>query len=336
MLRKKGKNSITRSALYSVGLHLSLLLFTMISMIMPKKESNLLVDVEIAGEGEFREEMENVRRSTSPADIIPPITEEEQKEEPKAVEEKNIPEMTEEPQTSQEMASQEPQEKTEEPVPDSEEKIEEKTNEEPVPKENIKEEKKPKEEKKEKTAKKPKKRNKKALMDVIKKAEKAKKKKDRRKKLRDLAAREAKRKNDSDFEKMLDENSSGGKPNGSGRGQKGTGAGAFGIGNGISESDYEMVSSQIYPHWVVPSGVRDAENIIIEIHIELGDNGEVIPSSIKIVDEKRYATDHVFRAAADSARRAILQASPLSIPREKMNLFKEITLRFNLKEALGE
>lgn len=335
MLRKKGKNSITRSALYSVGLHLSLLLFTMISMIIPKKESNLLVDVEIAGEGEFREAMENVRRSTSPVDI-PPITKEEQKKEPNVIEEKNIPEMTEELQTSQEISSQEPQEKTEEPVPDSEEKIEEKTTEEPVPKENIKEEKKQKEEKKEKTAKKSKKRNKKALIDVIKKAEKAKKKKDHRKKLRDLADREATRKNDADFEKMLDENSSGGKPNGSGRGKNGTGAGAFGTGNGITESDYEVVSSQIYPHWVVPSGVRDAENIIIEIRIELGDNGEVIPSSIKIVDEKKYATDHVFRAAADSARRAILQASPLSIPREKMDLFREITLRFNLKEALGE
>ena len=174
------------------------------------------------------------------------------------------------------------------------------------------------------------------MIDVIKKAEKAKKKKDHRKKLRDLADREATRKNDADFEKMLDENSSGGKPNGSGRGKNGTGAGAFGTGNGITESDYEVVSSQIYPHWVVPSGVRDAENIIIEIRIELGDNGEVIPSSIKIVDEKKYATDHVFRAAADSARRAILQASPLSIPREKMDLFREITLRFNLKEALGE
>lgn len=335
MLRKKGKNSITRSALYSVGLHLSLLLFTMISMIIPKKESNLLVDVEIAGEGEFREAMENVRRSTSPVDI-PPITKEEQKKEPKVIEEKNIPEITEEPQISQEMASQEPQEKIEEPTSDSEEKIEEKANEEPVPKENIKEEKKAEEKKKEKAAKKPKKRNKKALMDVIKKAEKAKKKKDHRKKLRDLADREATRKNDADFEKMLDENSSGGKPNGSGRGKNGTGAGAFGTGNGIAESDYEMVSSQIYPHWVVPSGVRDAENIIIEIRIELGDNGEVIPSSIKIVDEKKYATDHVFRAAADSARRAILQASPLSIPREKMDLFREITLRFNLKEALGE
>ena len=335
MLRKKGKNSITRSAIYSVGLHLSLLLFTMISMIMPRKESNLLVDVEIAGEGEFREAMENARRSTPTAADIPPITEEEPKEEPKVVEEKNIPEIPEEPQTLKEIP-QEQQEKAEEPASEPEEKIEEKANEELVPKENIKEEKKAEEKNKEKTAKKPKKRNKKALMDVIKKAEKAKKKQNRRKKIRDLADREAKRKNDADFEKMLDEDGRGGKPNGSGRGQKGTGAGAFGVGNGISESDYEMVSSQIYPHWVVPSGVRDAENIIIEIHIELGDNGEVIPSSIKIVDEKRYATDYVFRAAADSARRAILQASPLSIPREKMDLFREITLRFNLKEALGE
>lgn len=334
MLRKKGKNSITRSALYSIGLHLSLLLFTIISMIFPKKENNLLVDVEIAGEGEFREAMESVHHSSFSSDI--PLIEEEAKKESKVIEEKNIPEMTEEPQTVQEL-HQEQQEKIEEqqepePKEKPEEKIENKINEHSVP-----EEKKNQKERVEK--KKEPKRNKKTLMNIINKAEKAKKKRERIRKIRDLADKEARRKNDSDFEKMLDKSSNdrdGGKQNGSGYGQKGMGAGAFGVGNGITESDYEMISSQIYPYWVVPSGVRDAENIIIEIHIELGDNGEVIPSSIKIVDEKRYASDYVFRAAADSARRAVLQASPLSIPKEKMNLFREITLRFNLKEALGE
>ena len=65
------------------------------------------------------------------------------------------------------------------------------------------------------------------------------------------------------------------------------------------------------------------------------DNGEVVPSSVKILDEKRYATDYIFRAAADSARRAVLEASPLNVPKDKIEMFRDFTLRFNVKEALG-
>lgn len=364
MRRKEGKISITRSAAYSIGLHLALLFFTVISTFMPKKEPNLLVDIELAGEGEFREAMANAPSHVIPDPMVTPEHVDHVEpvdEEPKEIKEiekidriveeepteRNIPEVPEgaipeaEKDIPEEQIEEKVEERQEEPEP---QKIEEtkaseeaKINEEPVPKEEETKKKTPKEEKKEtKLPKKKRKRNKKALMDVIKKAEKAKKRKDYRRKMQELASKEEKRKRDAAFDEMLTSNNEKLSVKGSGLGRKGNGAGAFGSGAGISEGDYEMVSSQIYPHWIVPSGVRDAENIIIEIHIELGDNGEVIPSSIKIVDEKRYATDHVFRAAADSARRAILQASPLSIPREKLDLFREITLRFNLKEALGE
>ena len=109
-----------------------------------------------------------------------------------------------------------------------------------------------------------------------------------------------------------------------------------GFGNGsVTEGDAENISSQIYPHWAVPSGVKDAENFVIEIKVNLKDNGEVIPSGIEILDQQRYKSDHIFRAAADSARRAILEASPLSIPRDKIEMFREFIFRFNVKEALG-
>ena len=104
----------------------------------------------------------------------------------------------------------------------------------------------------------------------------------------------------------------------------------------MTEGDAETISSQIYPHWAVPSGIKDAENFVIEIKVNLKDNGEVIPSSVEILDQQRYKSDHIFRAAADSARRAILEASPLSIPRDKIDMFREFIFRFNVKEALGE
>lgn len=393
MLRKKGKSFIVKSALYSAGLHTFLLFLGMVSVSTPKKEGNLLMDVEIVGETSLNNLTENApsnfidtppppEQNNEPATenlnsveekIIPEIEKETQiaeKEEPiknndqsaennnekdappkieekidavqeKQMEERNVDEdknVPEETEKGSQTAEEEPLEKNdqiakknieEEAVP----KVEKKPDEKPI-------QEKPKKTEKKKKAKK---RDKKALLDVIEKAEKEKKKKERRKKIQDLAEKENKKKKDSDFEKMLDDSdknfAKGNNRNSSSNskgGRKSNGGGASGMGAGVAAGDYEMISSQIYPYWVVPSGVRDAENIIIEIHIELGDNGEVIPSSIKIMDKDRYSTDQIFRAAADSARRAILQASPLSIPKEKLPLFKEFTLRFNLKEALGE
>jgi hypothetical protein len=69
--------------------------------------------------------------------------------------------------------------------------------------------------------------------------------------------------------------------------------------------------------------------------VQLRDSGEIIQSGVKILDERRYVSDYVFRAAADSARRAILETGTLKIPRDKISLFKKFVLRFNLKEALG-
>ncbi len=310
MLQNRGKSSITRSATYSAVLHIILFLSGTVSVLWPPKENQLLMDIEIAGEGELRDTESQIIHEEKSA------KEEIAKPEDK-VKEKNIPEESKE--------KIQPEEKS-----TSEKQVEEK-NEESIPK---KEEEKPKIEPKKK-----KKRDRKAFMDAIKNAEKIKDKKKRKKKLQEIAQQASERKkSDSDFDRMLAKNSEDLKRNAgksSGKGKKGSGSGSFGSGKGLSENGYEMISSQIYPHWAVPSGVRDAENIIIEIHVELRDNGEVIPSSIRIIDEKRYATDYIFRAAADSARRAILEASPLDIPKEKIDLFKEFTLRFNLKEALG-
>jgi hypothetical protein len=171
-----------------------------------------------------------------------------------------------------------------------------------------------------------------SALKKIDKIDKMKKKaKKKRKKLREFAKKAAEDKIDKEFNKVLAKNmtSSGGL------GKKGLGRGAYGSGADLSDSDKANIMAQIVPYWAVTSGVKDAESMMIEINMEMRSNGEVIPSSIKILDESRYKNDGIFRAAADSAKRAILQASPLSIPRNKIALLQEVTLRFNMKEALG-
>ncbi|MCR5225143.1 MAG: cell envelope integrity protein TolA [Alphaproteobacteria bacterium] len=351
---------------YSVILHIAILIFCSLSFSGIKSSNTLLMDIEIAGEGEFREAMENMPSSPPPQPETPMKQEEEQ---PKTEEPQSQPEPAPEPepQAQSETAEDTPKdiEPLEEPQPEAieetspatseepkqepeatpqeepkSEEAHQDADEEPVPqlkKEEPKEE--PKPEPKEKPKPKPqkKKRNRKALLDVIKRAEKQDKKKKSRKKLNDIIDKNSKKytvKKKDAFDDMIS-GSLAEMGRGSGKGKKGYGAGSFGNGNGLVDSDTAMISAQIYPHWNVSGGVKDAENIVIDVRVQLKDNGEVIPSSVKILDEKRYAEDYIFRAAADSAKHAILEASPLKIPRDKIEMFRDFIFRFNLKEALG-
>ena len=176
----------------------------------------------------------------------------------------------------------------------------------------------------------------KRLLSVLKKVEKEQAKQKARKKIKQLASEALKQQRKDDaFDKMLNESASSLSQARGGTGSKGRGIGNSGSGLGVSDDDCRMISSQITPHWIVPSGVKDVENIVVEVEIQLSSNGTVLPSAVRIIDQQRYKIDAAFRAAADSTKRAILAASPLRIPKEKAHLFQKFIFRFNLKEALG-
>ena len=360
MLRKnKGRSLFQQSMTYSVILHVAILAIGSFSFSGKVGPNTLLMDIEIAGEGELREalgETPELPPAPPPQEELPkpepqpepeaekPIPQETppepaQEEEPKDIEplEEPQPELVEESTPS---APETPEAQEPEPVAEKTDNAQADAEEEAVP-QLKKEEPKPevKEEPKEKPKPKPKKkkRNRKALLDVIKRAEKQDKKKKSRKKLNDIIDKSSEKhtiKKKDAFDDMIS-GSLAEMKRGSGKGKKGNGFGSFGNGRGVTDGDTAMIGAQIYPHWNVSGGVKDAENIVIDIRVQLRDNGEVIPSGVKIVDEKRYAEDYIFRAAADSAKHAILEASPLKIPRDKIEMFRDFIFRFNLKEALG-
>ncbi|MDR1235875.1 MAG: hypothetical protein LBJ96_02610 [Holosporaceae bacterium] len=371
MRRAKADPSLKIPITCSMLLHLTVLALMWIPSFSPERNDMTFADVQIIGEGELQDVLNNYQ--TAPVVEIVPREEPKEEPEPKVEPEPQPKEEvkpestpTPEPEPIEESPSpspesqptptelheedeivfeelprsedpppvEEPQQPPEEPQKDEkiEEQVESVPKTEEKPPEKIPEVKKP-----------PKKKHRrKILRDVIKRAEKKKNREKNRQKILEIAEKadkekknaDQKKKNDSAFDKMLNSSINDLKKT-SGKGKKGTGVGEFGSGESLTEADFEIISSQIYPHWVVPSGVRDAENIVIEIEVQLRDSGEIVQSGVKILDERRYASDYVFRAAADSARRAILETGTLKIPRDKMSLFKKFVLRFNLKEALG-
>jgi outer membrane biosynthesis protein TonB len=105
------------------------------------------------------------------------------------------------------------------------------------------------------------------------------------------------------------------------------------LGAQLTVSEKDLIIQQIEECWNVPAGAKDAQNLIVDIHIDVAADRTV--TNVRIVDQSRYASDAFFRAAADSAKRALLnpRCSPLKLPADKFDQWKSITLSFNPKDV---
>jgi hypothetical protein len=190
---------------------------------------------------------------------------------------------------------------------------------EPIPDLNMK--KKPKEKPKEKKPKEEKPKQKKAEITLDKKKKtdsKADDKKEKKKKKEPVKS----------FDDLLSEieKTDDGAPS------RGRGAPASTIGPVLTASEKDVLAHHMSKCWLIPAGLRDARDIRVPIKINVAPDGTV--QRAEIVEKGRMATDPAYRTAAESARRAVLDpnCSPLPIPRDKYDLFKEFIFNFDPRE----
>ena len=102
----------------------------------------------------------------------------------------------------------------------------------------------------------------------------------------------------------------------------------------LTLSELDAIRAQIAQCWNVPAGARDARNLVVEVQVDM--NPDATVRHAQVVDQARMMTDPFFRAAAESAMRAVLnpRCNPLRLPREKFDTWKSFTLNFNPKEML--
>ncbi len=100
----------------------------------------------------------------------------------------------------------------------------------------------------------------------------------------------------------------------------------------LTASQIDLVRQQISNCWNVHAGSKDAEDLIIEIHIVMNPDGFV--RSAKIVDSARVSRDHFFRSAAETALRAVLnkRCQPFKLPRDRYDQWQTITMTFDPRE----
>jgi outer membrane biosynthesis protein TonB len=101
----------------------------------------------------------------------------------------------------------------------------------------------------------------------------------------------------------------------------------------VSMTEQDRIRAHVERFWNVPAGAKDADKLIVEIKVSVLPDGTVTGADI-VLDPVMMLNPY-YQAAADSARRAVRAASPLPIPANKYDQFKDFSLRFNPKFAAG-
>jgi outer membrane biosynthesis protein TonB len=102
----------------------------------------------------------------------------------------------------------------------------------------------------------------------------------------------------------------------------------------LTMSELDALRRQIAGCWSIPAGIQQAEDLAVEIAVSV--NPDMTVREAKIIDTRRLGGDPHFRVAAESALRAVLnpQCSPLKLPPNKYQQWKEFTFVFNPKDML--
>lgn len=101
------------------------------------------------------------------------------------------------------------------------------------------------------------------------------------------------------------------------------------LGAKMTMSEEDALRRQLEGCWNVPFGAKDAQELRVEIFMVI--NQDRTLRDAKVVDQSRYNSDSFFRAAADSALRAVRNpsCSPFQLPPDKYDVWKTVTVTFD-------
>ena len=99
----------------------------------------------------------------------------------------------------------------------------------------------------------------------------------------------------------------------------------------------EAIKRQVSPCWKIQAGAKNAANMEVAIWMRFNQDGS-LSAVPQIQDRGRLGNDPFFRAVAESALRALRDPScvPIKLPYKHYDMWREIVLNFDPKEALGQ
>ncbi len=99
----------------------------------------------------------------------------------------------------------------------------------------------------------------------------------------------------------------------------------------MSQSELDALRGQISKCWNPPIGAAGASDLTVRVKIHLTQSGDV-DTAPEVLNS---SSNPSFRAAADSAKRAVLRCAPYNLPASKYGAWKEVIVNFDPRELLG-
>ena len=101
----------------------------------------------------------------------------------------------------------------------------------------------------------------------------------------------------------------------------------------LSLSVKDAIKMQIEKCWSPPAGNKDAGKLAVLLNIAFKPDGTV--ANVKIVDSIKYASDELYKVAADSAVRAVHKCSPLqNLPIDQYDLWQNLEFNFDPSDLI--
>ena len=94
----------------------------------------------------------------------------------------------------------------------------------------------------------------------------------------------------------------------------------------LSQTDINRIQMHVTKYFNLSYSATEVK-IIIPLKISANTDGTI--KSARIIDKSSYEKDKFYRAAADAARRAVLDSSPLPLPKGKEKKFQNFIFDFN-------
>ena len=94
----------------------------------------------------------------------------------------------------------------------------------------------------------------------------------------------------------------------------------------LSVTDINKIQNHVTKYWNVSYAASEVK-MVITLKISTNVDGSI--KSVKIYDKNLYKKDKFYRATADTARRAVLDSSPLPLPKGKEKKFENFLFDFD-------
>ncbi|MBL4618086.1 MAG: hypothetical protein JKY46_10345 [Robiginitomaculum sp.] len=111
---------------------------------------------------------------------------------------------------------------------------------------------------------------------------------------------------------------------------------AVGAATNLTVDEIDLLRSQMYRCWRAPMDAPNPEALMVRIRLRLSPDGS-LQGTPEVLNQGQIdrSNDPFWRAAANSARRAVIKCQPYLLPPEKYTNWKETIMRFSAAEIMG-